>query len=643
MFSAKGLFKNIPCPVGMACNLPTCIFSHEQQTQKAEPSLRKEEDVNSGGDRKRVKFSNGTATPVLGQKTPEPRKPFVGILAQASSPAKSSPVSDRSGSVGSATLKSLARQISPPRVKASLKKSGSGPKALPALPHDLSVAVGPKEDLNPRLVGNGSNSASHNIRLALLRMLHQQMQRLDTGVRSSSDPTMSKWAIHPDNLVWLALDEEQKIAKSSGPNYRVTMGHYMVDYRKKTVEQWCKELESRTAPPEEPELPVPFSTDLDFHLERRLLNRYIANQDGLEKYGYVLEKPTDESIAKTQEAMVKCDFWETCDRCGTRFQVFHNRREDGALTSGSACKHHWGRAYMNKDTREKTYSCCGAVVGSPGCSVHDTHVFLTKDVTRLAKALQFEFTPENDGVDPSLAVSFDCEMGYTTIGMEMLRISATTWPDNKTLMDTLVRPIGHVLDLNTRFSGVTSDQFLNAQEYNPPLDGTFTQEAMLAAMKPGAEPILPSTEIARAILFSLISPKTPLIGHSIDNDLNVMRIIHPTLVDTVILYPFPQGLPYRYGLKRLTKDYLHRDIQNAGADGHDSLEDSRATGDLVRAKMSAEWIKLKSLGWKIEEINGAKRFVAPEGDWDVTEKRFMIHKGWWKTDDELAKMDVEKD
>ncbi len=45
----------------------------------------------------------------------------------------------------------------------------------------------------------------------------------------------------------------------------------------------------------------------------------------------------------------------------------------------------------------------------------------------------------------------------------------------------------------------------------------------------------------------------------------VLRLTHPMVVDTAALYPHPSGLPYKHSLKRLAKEYLHKDIQdNAG-------------------------------------------------------------------------------
>ena len=72
------------------------------------------------------------------------------------------------------------------------------------------------------------------------------------------------------------------------------------------------------------------------------------------------------------------------------------------------------------------------------------------------------------------------------------------------------------------------------------------------------------------------------------------------IIDTVLLYPHPRGLPLRYGLKHLAKLYLDRDIQMGGNRGHDSKEDALATGDLVRFKVAEKAKILKRAGWTMK-------------------------------------------
>lgn len=55
----------------------------------------------------------------------------------------------------------------------------------------------------------------------------------------------------------------------------------------------------------------------------------------------------------------------------------------------------------------------------------------------------------------------------------------------------------------------------------------------------------------------------------------------------------------RFGLRMLSQRHLGRTIQS-GSGGHDSKEDARATGDLVRWKVGEKWKAMRVQGWKIE-------------------------------------------
>jgi RNA exonuclease 1 len=83
--------------------------------------------------------------------------------------------------------------------------------------------------------------------------------------------------------------------------------------------------------------------------------------------------------------------------------------------------------------------------------------------------------------------------------------------------------------------------------------------------------------------------------------LNAVRIIHPTIIDTVLLYPHPRGLPIRYGLKYLAKSCLDKDIQMSGAQGHDSKEDAIAAGELVRLQVKERWRQMENEGWVVKD------------------------------------------
>ena len=86
-------------------------------------------------------------------------------------------------------------------------------------------------------------------------------------------------------------------------------------------------------------------------------------------------------------------------------------------------------------------------------------------------------------------------------------------------------------------------------------------------------------------LRTLLSSRVVLVGHSLNSDLAALKITHPFIIDTSVLYPHPRGPPLKSSLKYLSQKYLGREIQkNHGAAGHDSIEDASACLDLVKQK-----------------------------------------------------------
>lgn len=439
-------------------------------------------------------------------------------------------------------------------------------------------------------------------RLALLKLLRSAMAALNDKVASEKRTDVRSLKLTDNQLNKLAVDEEEKIGRENKTVYENVVKHRIVALKKMTLDTWFKEMKSLKEKEDgvkpAPEPPKRVETGLTPIQEVSMLHKMITPLDGLDAYGYITRIPSDEAVEESRQAQKSADHWEKCDRCSTRFQVFPERREeDGAFTTGGECKHHWGkRNPQGKKVQgllpEITLSCCNQPVGSPPCSTSPTHVFKVKstDVNRLSSIMPFIRTPENEGAHTHNAVCFDCEMGYTTLGLELLRLTAVSWPSHKPILDILVRPLGHILDVNTRFSGVSHEQFIAAKPYD--------------AENPTSDPkdlrIVESPHAARDLFLSLISPETPLIGHALENDLTAIRLIHPTIVDTVCLYPHPRGLPNRLGLRVLARQHLQMDIQQAGAAGHDSYEDAKATGELVRHKVALKWKSLRIDGWTFD-------------------------------------------
>lgn len=87
-----------------------------------------------------------------------------------------------------------------------------------------------------------------------------------------------------------------------------------------------------------------------------------------------------------------------------------------------------------------------------------------------------------------------------------------------------------------------------------------------------------------------------LIGHSLENDLSVLKIVPDRVIDTAVRYVHPTP-GFKHSLRYLTVHYLNRSIQSAGRNsgtghsvctdhtssprGHDPAEDARAALDLT--------------------------------------------------------------
>ena len=628
MFSTTNLFKKITCPEGPSCRLPNCIFSHD-----FDPTHTQIQDVRTGNEQfgfedrthiKRRKIQDGVETASTADKAIAPSqsssKIFTGLTScdrlsvpnQATSDTNEGPDSYDDG------LQTAKRDISPPPTRRVHAAKASYPNGKPAIPGKLII-------LNPRLLAH--NPVGHDKRRLYLVKLHENLVRLNNLVVKSKDASHKRFVRTDNELKQLALDEEERFALDNPPVYPNLIKQRMVAYSRMSLEDWLDSQRAlmSVAEPDQTKVEDPFppyNSKLTSEEELLILPHLVAHQAPLVHHGYVPNQISEEQITKVREGLTTADYWENCDLCDSRFQAFPDRREaDGALTTRGPCIHHPAKAQFpsrdptnrSKAPREKQYACCGKSEGTSGCTTNLTHVFVVKESARLASILPFEETPTRTETNENVkqaqkpaALAFDCEMGYTVHGLELIRLTATEWQTGRELLDVLVHPLGAILDFNSRYSGVWPKDFESAVPY----DGPTPPPPIISDSKKKVLHIVPSPQAARRLLTSLLTPTTPVIGHALENDLKTVRLIHPTIVDTVLLFPHPKGLPLRTSLRELAKRHLGWKIQKGGKagaanesneGGHDSKEDAMAAGELVRVAVERKWKKLKEKGWEIKD------------------------------------------
>ncbi|BGP05349.1 hypothetical protein JCM10049v2_001154 [Rhodotorula toruloides] len=172
------------------------------------------------------------------------------------------------------------------------------------------------------------------------------------------------------------------------------------------------------------------------------------------------------------------------------------------------------------------------------------------------------YQPEREG--PKRVLGMDCEMCLTDDGSELTRLSVVDM-DGNSVYDKLVKPDKPIRDYLTRFSGMTAEK----------LEGVMTR----------------LVDVQRD-LTQLMDYNTILVGHSLECDLKVLKLIHSKVIDTSVIYQHPRGPPFKASLKWLAQKWLKKEIQvqGNGTDGkpvlgHDSQEDARTAIELLKLKM----------------------------------------------------------
>ncbi|CAH2230366.1 RNA exonuclease 1 homolog [Pararge aegeria] len=244
-------------------------------------------------------------------------------------------------------------------------------------------------------------------------------------------------------------------------------------------------------------------------------------------------------------------YLRTCRRCKKTYTV----DKKGFPTFKEECIYHPNNKYRVRG--EVRYQCCSQEGSSDGCCIASSHVYEYVDFENLkgyVKTLPPESVMEDYGV-----YSLDCEMCYTTQGLDLTRVTVIN-SVCKVVYETLIKPLNPIIDYNTRYSGITEEQMSDVK--TTLLD-------------------------VQATLLTMFNSNTILIGHSLESDFKALKLIHDTVIDTSVLYPHKMGPPYKRALRNLSSEYLKKIIQNS-VDGHDSAEDATVCMELLIYKVKED-------------------------------------------------------
>ncbi|XP_063832290.1 RNA exonuclease 1 homolog [Ostrinia nubilalis] len=295
----------------------------------------------------------------------------------------------------------------------------------------------------------------------------------------------------------------------------------------------------------------------EFHGAKLYTNiqKWILSEEQLQENGFPRPHPNQNKgraiIYGQNKQTPPKGFVRTCCRCKKDFTV----DKKGFPCIKEECIYHPNRKYRVRG--EVKYQCCSQDGMSDGCCIAPCHVYEYVDFENL-KGFVKTLPPEKEMEDYGV-YSLDCEMCYTTHGLDLTRVTVIN-SKCKVIYETLVKPLHPIIDYNTRYSGITEEQMAEVK--------TTLLEV-------------------QATLLAMFNSKTILIGHSLESDFKALKLIHDTVIDTSVLYPHKMGPPYKRALRNLSSEHLKKIIQNS-VDGHDSAEDATVCMELIHYKLKED-------------------------------------------------------
>ncbi|KAG2257652.1 hypothetical protein Bca52824_076946 [Brassica carinata] len=179
-------------------------------------------------------------------------------------------------------------------------------------------------------------------------------------------------------------------------------------------------------------------------------------------------------------------------------------------------------------------------------------------------------------------VAVDCEMVLCDNGTEGLVRVGVVDRDLKVILDEFVKPDKPVVDYRTDITGITAEDIEKAT-----LSLVDIQETL--------QPFLSNGAI--------------LVGHSLNKDLEVLKIYHPKVIDTALVFKYPNARkPRRASLNNLCKSILGYEVRKAGV-SHDCVNDATAAMKLALAVIEKRANTTIPPSKEMLEVEKAKLFI----------------------------------
>lgn len=145
-------------------------------------------------------------------------------------------------------------------------------------------------------------------------------------------------------------------------------------------------------------------------------------------------------------------------------------------------------------------------------------------------------------------------------GSEVIFLSAVDFVTGAVLLNHYVSPTRKIANWGTRIHGITRGDVESATARGEALRGW---------------------KGARDAVWKLIDENTILVGHALQNDLDILRMLHSRVVDSAVLAREAVGENRQWGLALLCHELLKIDFRDNKRKIHNCLEDVLATRDVV--------------------------------------------------------------